>query len=77
MSFLNFKQKFFKKNIYNSLVTILDFSQLLVKHPFTMGTRTQLNVVSGLSVGIPFDGGFSPQLVVSGHSVGIPFDGGI
>jgi hypothetical protein len=38
-----------------------------------MGTRPQLVVVSGLSVGIPLTVGFRPQLlVVSGLSVGIP-----
>jgi hypothetical protein len=40
--------------------------------PFTMGFRTQLIVVSGLSVGIPSTVGFWPQLiVVFGLSVGI------
>jgi hypothetical protein len=31
----------------------LVITELLVRHPFTMGTRPQLIVVSGLSVGIP------------------------
>jgi hypothetical protein len=49
-----------------------DFFKLLVKHPFTMGVRPQLIVLSGLSVGIPLTVVFGPQLVVSGLSVGIP-----
>jgi hypothetical protein len=50
----------------------------LAKHPFTVGTRPQLIVVSGLSVGIPLTVGFRPQLVVvSGLFSGNPFDGGI
>jgi hypothetical protein len=52
------------------LITILSFLELLVKHPFTIGTRPQLIVVSGLSVGIPLTVGFRPQLVIfSGLSV--------
>jgi hypothetical protein len=43
-----------------------------------MGTRPQLIVVSGLSVGIPLIVGFRPQLVVvSGLFGGNPFDDGI
>jgi hypothetical protein len=50
-----------------------DFFKLLVKHPFMMGVRPQLIVVSGLSVGIPLTVGFRPQLVVvSGLLVWIP-----
>jgi hypothetical protein len=50
-----------------------NFSNFLVKHPFMMGVRPQLIVVSGLSVGIPLTVEFRPQLaVVSGLSVGIP-----
>jgi hypothetical protein len=48
------------------------FPKLLAKPPFMVGTRPQLIVVSGLSVGIPLMVGFRPQLVVSGLSVGIP-----
>jgi hypothetical protein len=62
---------FFNKNMCLSRSS--DFFKLLLKHPFTMGVRTQLIVVSGLSVGIPLSLGFRPQLiVVSDLSLGIP-----
>jgi predicted membrane protein len=49
------------------------FLNLLAKHPFMVGTKPQLIVVSGLLVGIPFTLGFRPQLVVvSGLFGGIP-----
>jgi hypothetical protein len=53
------------------------FFKLLVKHPFMMGVRPQLIVVSGLSVGIPLTVGFRPQHVVSGLSVEIPLTVGL
>jgi hypothetical protein len=62
----------------------LDWSQFSIifetfgKHPFMVGTRPRLIVVSGLSVGIPLAVGFRPQLVVfSGLLGGNPFDSGI
>jgi hypothetical protein len=69
-------QKFFNKNknswVYITRISHL-FPKLLAEHPFMMGNRRQLIVVSGLSVGIPLTMGFRPQLVVvSGLSVGIP-----